>query len=405
MPQVVPFGKEFRQKYFTNLDSDVTPVNHGSFGLTPDPVFESYQKNLKRDNRYPDKYILYNFKDCYSESLTELSKVLDSPKENLALVTNATTAVNVVLRSFPFKKGDKILILSTIYGACFNTVKFLENRVGIVPITMILNYPLDDIEIIEMFEKKLQNENIKLSLFDTVSSMPAARLPFKELVDLCKKYNCLSLVDGAHSIGLVKFSLSELKPDFFTSNLHKWFFTPRPAAFLYVDPKHHKKIHTFPVSHSYLDDDEILVEPLEKTRYYDRFVFVGSLNYAAYTSVVSAIRFINECCGGLDNILDYNYNLAAIVGKTIAQRWNTQYLENSKNTLTTAMVNVEVPFYDNAEKGVFIPIVYHNEKIWARFSAQIYTELSDFIYAADCFRESFKKFLESELFQEKFHKI
>ncbi len=41
--------------------------------------------------------------------------------------------------------------------------------------------------------------------------------PFKELVQLCKKYGILSLVDGAHSVGQHKIDVAEVDCDFFVS--------------------------------------------------------------------------------------------------------------------------------------------------------------------------------------------
>lgn len=51
-----PFGKKFREAYF-NIDKDVTPVNHGSYGLVPIPVQEAFLDHMKRDMAYPDRYI------------------------------------------------------------------------------------------------------------------------------------------------------------------------------------------------------------------------------------------------------------------------------------------------------------------------------------------------------------
>lgn len=415
----VPFGKEFRAKYFSKFDKDVVPVNHGSFGQTPDLIFDKYIEALTKDYAHADKYLRFSIYDTYVGAIKELATLFNCDYHNLAIVENATTAVNIILRSFPLEKGDKIVVPSTVYGGCGNTVNFIENRLGIEKLVVELNYPLSDDEIIEKYEQIFKNQKPKLAMFDVISSLPGVRFPFERMVQLCKKYLVLSLVDGAHSAGLVPIDLDELKPDFFTSNLHKWLFVPRPSAVMYVDPKHHRKIHTIPISHSYVDDSQVLSPKQEAETLIDRFVFVGSVNPAPIFTILDALKFRREICGGEEKIHDYCFDLAKKVGETISKKWNTSVLENDAGTLTNAMVNIEVPLekagvtleqfdndYDNIMQDslrrlvfdyhTFITYFKHNNKIYVRFSCQIYNDLSDFEYASDVLLKVLKELVERE---------
>ncbi|KMZ71413.1 hypothetical protein ZOSMA_180G00020 [Zostera marina] len=40
-------------------------------------------------------------------------------------------------------------------------------------------------------------------------------------------------VDAAHSMGSVEVDVKDIDADFYTSNLHNWFFCPPSVAFLY----------------------------------------------------------------------------------------------------------------------------------------------------------------------------
>ena len=89
-----------------------------------------------------------------------------------------------------------------------------------------IKWPCEDDELIAAFEKTVQDvratgKNPRLAIFETVSSMPGVRLPFKELTKKSKELGILSFVDGAQGIGQIEIDLGALKPDFFTSNLHK----------------------------------------------------------------------------------------------------------------------------------------------------------------------------------------
>ncbi|EMG46703.1 hypothetical protein G210_3044 [Candida maltosa Xu316] len=397
MPQpLIPFGKQFREKYFTNIEKDVYPVNHGSYGVTPTPVHEKYIELITQNAGYTDKFMKYTTRDIYINSLKEVGKVVNSDYHNLAFVDNATSGVNTVLRSYPLAKGDKIVVQSTVYGACGNTVKFLENRYGVEAVVVDLEYPITNEEIVAKFDEVLKKESPKFCMFDTISSMPGVVFPFEELVKLCKKYNVLSLVDGAHGIGNIPLDLTELKPDFFVSNLHKWFYVPFGCAFLYVDPKHHNNIHTLPVSHSYLDDKTELSPEDQQNRLVDRFWFTGTKNYAAIQVIPEAIDFRNKVCGGEQTIYDYCHKLARDVGDLVSKKWGTSYLDQ-----TSTMVTVEVPtakfpeivanwskldnevYHQMFAKKAYTPCIVHNGKLYARFSCQIYNEIDDFDNASD----------------------
>ncbi|ODQ78985.1 hypothetical protein BABINDRAFT_171826 [Babjeviella inositovora NRRL Y-12698] len=410
--KIPSFGHAFREKYFPTKASVL--VNHGSYGLSPAPIVQEYLANIQKECDFPDKYMRFVLGPDVAAATKEVAELVDCDATDLVFLPNATAGVNTILRSFPFVRGDKVVMPSTVYGSCGNTVKFLAKRIGIIPITIDLQYPLNDQAILDIFEAAFKQGGVRLCLFDAVISMPGVRFPFEKMVEVCRFYDVLSLVDGAHSVGLIPYSLRQIKPDFFVSNLHKWLFVPRGCALLYVDRKHHRKVHTFPISHSYLDDDVELLPELEATRLVDRFVFTGTNCYASIATVPFAIKFRRDVCGGEEAIFQYCHELAKQAGIMVAERWGTSYLDNDDHSLITAMVNVEVPLrgqfflefkefveLEAVEKyGTYVQSCAHNGKVYVRFSCQIYNELSDYETAADVFMECLRKYLKSEHYQK-----
>ncbi|KAI5953603.1 hypothetical protein KGF54_002975 [Candida jiufengensis] len=396
-----PFGKEFRTKYFSNQDPEVLLLNNGSYGTVPTPIHDKFVESMLHTSSYPDLHLKYSLKDTYVESLKVVGKVLNCDYHNLALVENATTGVNTILRSFPFQKGDSIVIQSTVYGACGNTVKFLKDNFGIDYHVVDVNYPTTDAEILANFEKCFSENKPKLCMFDSVSSMPGVIFPHEKMVKLCNKYNVLSLVDGAHGIGCIPQDLNKIKPNFYVSNLHKWFYVPFGCAVLYIDPKYQKYIHTLPISHSYISSDTELSEEDTKNRMIDRFWFTGTKNFASIATIPEAYKFRNEICGGEEAIYNHCHNLALKVGKLVSEKWGTSILDQPDKTQISTMVTIEVPTdkypefaknwskYDNLvyhkcfDKKAYIPCASHNGKLYARFSCQVYNELSDYDKGSD----------------------
>ena len=50
---------------------------------------------------------------------------------------------------------------------------------------------------------------------DHITSPSAIVLPIKKLINLCRKYNVISVVDGAHAPGQIKLSMREYAADFY----------------------------------------------------------------------------------------------------------------------------------------------------------------------------------------------
>lgn len=54
-----------------------------------------------------------------------------------------------------------------------------------------------------------------LLLTDHITSQSALVMPIDKLIDVCKKRNVMTVVDGAHAPGQVKLSLREMTADFY----------------------------------------------------------------------------------------------------------------------------------------------------------------------------------------------
>jgi selenocysteine lyase/cysteine desulfurase len=100
-----------------------------------------------------------------------------------------------------------------------------------------ITYPIEDAKILELFHTavtkvKRQGRNAKLAVFDTVLTFPGERFPWERLVQVCKNYGILSLIDSAHGIGHIDLGhLGQIQPDFFVSNCYK--YVNYPHGFIY----------------------------------------------------------------------------------------------------------------------------------------------------------------------------
>lgn len=220
------FGKAMRKAYF-NFDEDYIPLNHGSFGTYPTSVRNRLHICQRAAEARPDTFIRYELPLELDASRDAIAAFLKIPAEEVVFAPNASTGINVVLRSLQYERDDVIVYFSTIYGACEKTLEYLCESTSVVSQKIDLEYPMTDDELVQKFEETLESlqregRKAKVAIFDVVSSLPSVLVPWERLVQSCKEHNVLSLVDGAHGIGHIPLNhLGEVKPDFFVSNCHK----------------------------------------------------------------------------------------------------------------------------------------------------------------------------------------
>jgi selenocysteine lyase/cysteine desulfurase len=88
---------------------------------------------------------------------------------------------------------------------------------------MTLVYPTTPSKVVAQFRDHLRRlprtkDQKVVAIIDSISSMPAILLPWKEMVQVCKEEGVMSLIDASHSIGQeLNIDLGKADPDFWIS--------------------------------------------------------------------------------------------------------------------------------------------------------------------------------------------
>ena len=306
-----------RSKLSTNwsLDPSCVFLNHGSFGATPIFVQEEQNHWRKVLENEPVKFFEELAPEIMLESRKAIAKMVNCDADDLALIENATTGVNTIMRSLEFNQGDEIIVPDHAYQACRNAIDYVAERWGVIVKTCKIPFPIKDENIaFDAIMSKVTNKTV-LAMIDTVTSPTGLKMPFEKLVKELEKNGINVLLDAAHGIGMVNLNLDEMGASFTTSNCHKWLCAPKGSAFLHVRKDLQEKIHPLTISHG-------MTFPIENTtRFRHEFDWTGTRDITAHCSLPTTIDgMANLIEGGWPKIMQLNHDLAIKGRKIICER-------------------------------------------------------------------------------------
>jgi isopenicillin-N epimerase len=295
------------------LDESVVFLNHGSFGACPRAVLERQSELRHELEREPVDFFVRRLEGYMVEVREVLGAFIGAPPEDLAMCTNATTAVNAVLRSLPIERGAELLTTDHEYNACRNALDFAAERAGARVVVARLPFPIaDPSQVVDAIESSI-TERTKLLLVDHVTSPTGLVLPIADIIAKLRPRGIMVLVDGAHAPGMIDLDLASLQPDFYAGNLHKWACTPKGAAFLYVRPEHQAWVRPTTVSHG------ANANVPGRSRFRLEFDWVGTIDPTAMLCVPRAIEVMGGLVeGGWPEVRRRNRALVLAGGRTIA---------------------------------------------------------------------------------------
>lgn len=270
------------------ITPDITFLNFGSFGATPKPVFEEYQRFQLELEREPVQFITVTGPAYVKRSREALAEYINCSADDLVFTTNPSYAINTIAKSFPFKPGDEILGTNIEYGALDRTWNYYCKKSGAKYIRQTIDLPIVSKEqVIEQFFKGL-NAKTKAIHISQITSATGLILPVKEICEIAKAKGLMTIVDGAHVPGHIPLDLQALKADIYTGACHKWMMAPKGCSFLYVKKEYQELFDPLVISWGY----EALFP--SHSKFQDYHQFNGTRDFSAFLSIPSVIKFMKE---------------------------------------------------------------------------------------------------------------
>lgn len=378
------FGRQMLSHWA--LDPGITYLNHGTVGAPPRRVLAAQQAIRDEIERQPARFLLRELSEVtvgvprdtqprLRAAADSVAPFLGARGDDLVFVDNATTGVNAILRSFPFRDGDEILLSDHAYGGIANAASYVARRRGIGLRVLELPDPSHGPEgMLEAISGALGSRT-RLAILDHVTSESALILPIEAIAARCRDRGVALLVDGAHAPGAIAADLPGIGADWYVGNLHKWAYSPRSCGFLWARADRQKELH--PAVISWGLDKSFIAE----------FDWVGTRDPSAFLAAPEALAFLEEL--GPERVRAYNHNLAWTGGRMLCGRWGTTLAAPECMIGTMATVPLPERLGSTGEDAARLrdALLYEHRievqlhawrgRLWVRISAQIYNDEAD----------------------------
>jgi isopenicillin-N epimerase len=360
------------------LRKDIHFLNFGSFGATPQPVFDHYQDWQKVLEAEPVQFIAFDGVEYLSSSRAALAKFIHvDDKDDLVYITNPSFAVNIIAKSFPLNEGDEILATNIEYGACDRTWDYYCNQKKAIYKRQKINLPITTKEqFIEDFFAGLTPKT-KAVFISHITSATALIFPVKEICEIAKSKGLITIVDGAHAPAQIDLKVNELAVDFYVGACHKWMMAPKGASFLYAHKSVQHLCEPLVVSWGYK-----AAKP-SASLFLDYHQMIGTRDFSAFLTVPKCIEFMQEHnwkavskeCHEM--VLSHAAMFYALLGTQAISPLNSEWI----GQMISIPIKTKEP--ELLQRKLFkeyhieIPIMRQEEDVYMRYSINAFNSMQD----------------------------
>ena len=334
----------------------------------------------------------------YEKTRKSISQFINSKSEKEIIFTRGTTeGINLIASSFVknfLKKEDEIIISEMEHHSNIVPWQMIceENGIVLKTINVLENGEID----LDNFKELINDKTKFLSIVHTSNTLGTVN-PIKQIIEICKKNNITTMIDGAQASAHSKINVQDLNCDFFVLSAHKM-YGPTGVGIVYGKEEILEKMPP------YMGGGEMIKEVnFQKTTYNELpYKFeAGTPNIGDVIGFNKALSFINDI--GFDNISSYEKKLKDYASNLLNKIDGLKILGNSKNKIGIFSFTLKkVHYYDLGllldSKGIAIRTGHHcTQPLMDKFNLEGTARVSLAIYNTkeeiDYFVEKIKKLI------------
>lgn len=235
------FWARIRRAY--DLSPDVINLDHGWTNPTPRAAVDALARGSRSLEALPAEQLVRMWETVTDTSVRRaLADVMGVPATEIALVRNATEALDTVLLGVPLAAGDEVVCSSHDYYAMLDALEQRRARDGVVLRMVTPPVPAPSLDALATLYESAIGPRTRLVLLTHPSNRTGQLLPVRRIAEAAHRLGAEVVVDGAQSLGLHEEPIPSLGADYYGASLHKWLGAPVGLGVLWMRSSHASKV-------------------------------------------------------------------------------------------------------------------------------------------------------------------
>ena len=215
------------------ISDELAYMNAGTLGPMPKPVYyavvDSYRALAADPGRENTRH-----NAAQRDVRGKMAAFVNADPTEIALTRNTTEGMSFIVNGLDLAAGDEVLLSFHEHPGGLQPWKLKAKRTGVVLKELPFPIPTrDPSDIVNLFADAITPRTRVISV-SHVTFPTGCMLPVRELADLARSRGILTLIDGAHAIGMMRLDMHDLGVDFYASSPYKWLGAPVGTGFLYL---------------------------------------------------------------------------------------------------------------------------------------------------------------------------
>lgn len=238
-----------------DLKPDYINLENGYYNILPKEILEEYIHHIRKVN-YEGSYYMRTVQQANKKKMAALvAELAGCSSEELILTRNTTESLDMIISGYAWKAGDEAVMAEQDYGSMLEMFKQVGRRHGVVnKMVSVPNHPVSDEEIVNIYANAI-TPRTRLLMVCHMINITGQILPVQKIADMAHSKGVEVMVDGAHAIAHIEFSIPDLHCDYYGASLHKWLCVPLGVGMLYVKKDRINKVWPLLTERDRLEDD------------------------------------------------------------------------------------------------------------------------------------------------------
>jgi selenocysteine lyase/cysteine desulfurase len=166
----------------------------------------------------------------------KLASLIGAAADDLALMPNTTSGVIAIALSFPWQRGDRVVLFEGEFPANVTPWQRAAELFGLevawVPTAAFARSLEEGLATLA----SALDRGARLVAVSAVQFQSGLRMPLEAMARLCHERGAELFVDGVQAVGAVPIDVAAAGIDYLAAGSHKWLMGPEGCGFLYVCP-------------------------------------------------------------------------------------------------------------------------------------------------------------------------